>query len=680
MEVEILSGSDEHLWPTSLDATYYADRDCSTDKQRIWEPECPSAGFSSLHNHLSTWWSSIGANQYSIDVQDIRFRKEIVVYASNEDGDWWAVTAHAASATLQDAMRAHHIESMAYLGEHNPVQPPFPNNLYFAASKRYELETKLPATRVACSPHGLVDFSAGKLLARFAVHPEYDRAGELPEFFQRNGELVEVERKAGGPSAATKNLQQFEEIDVWGRVWQDMSRRGLANSSSMGNDRTLGADKLFSSTRRVLVVPVPIGDGNNSSASLGLVLFHHLPDDRTGKLGTNMTVCAVDARWVHGKTVITSSDHYRFLAHEFGEGIVVNRVKVELPRVNPAIYQPLGPIATGKEYERPTKIKLSPSWYNIFSPVLSTGLGYSFYEADLVSNETSNEEARIRAQTPLESILQLDLMHGDQIRRIEIQTIINTAMVDGLSRSGLIPNRQSNRFLLPWLGDWRKPGNEPLVRAVVRRGPPKEAFSKPSMLAESPIGSSRMMMTAWYKGYVMLLDGWFDTLCVVVLLAHIAIALMHTGWVTWWRDTSGAWDSMVEMLALAITSPTPGEKVLKNTSAGVDSFRTVGAVVWVETGPVPTAVDTTEPSTEISTGAEVEAVNNNREQLRLRFQGDLPRRDVRLMPIVGEKYDRTVMEEGARLVGEEEVGSVIAPSSVMSTKPKDYPAVKSTRL
>ena len=57
-------------------------------------------------------------------------------------------------------------------------------------------------------------------------------------------------------------------------------------------------------------------------------------------------------------------------------------------------------------------------------------------------------------------------------------------------------------------------------------------------------------------------------LAAAVLLLHIAIALVHSAWIILTRESSGCWDSITELLALAQNSR-PAFYALRNTAAGI---------------------------------------------------------------------------------------------------------------
>lgn len=64
-----------------------------------------------------------------------------------------------------------------------------------------------------------------------------------------------------------------------------------------------------------------------------------------------------------------------------------------------------------------------------------------------------------------------------------------------------------------------------------------------------------------------------EYLAIAVLLFHIVIASFHTVWMTFIRETSHGWDSMLEILVLAQNSQ-PSVSILKNISVGIDRLKT----------------------------------------------------------------------------------------------------------
>ncbi|KAJ5272478.1 hypothetical protein N7478_007603 [Penicillium angulare] len=80
---------------------------------------------------------------------------------------------------------------------------------------------------------------------------------------------------------------------------------------------------------------------------------------------------------------------------------------------------------------------------------------------------------------------------------------------------------------------------------------------------------TRFTMTATANGYAYGLSGATSIASMVVLLVYCAMTIPHTVFVWWTGWTSSSWDSIPELVALALqSSPTD---VLKNTGAGIST-------------------------------------------------------------------------------------------------------------
>ena len=75
-------------------------------------------------------------------------------------------------------------------------------------------------------------------------------------------------------------------------------------------------------------------------------------------------------------------------------------------------------------------------------------------------------------------------------------------------------------------------------------------------------------MKAKYTSYVLSARNAYDYFCTIVLLLHAAVAVAHTIYVMIGAETSGTWDSILELITLALNSPPPPNDALRNTSAG----------------------------------------------------------------------------------------------------------------
>ncbi|KAL4756131.1 uncharacterized protein BDW70DRAFT_164793 [Aspergillus foveolatus] len=88
-------------------------------------------------------------------------------------------------------------------------------------------------------------------------------------------------------------------------------------------------------------------------------------------------------------------------------------------------------------------------------------------------------------------------------------------------------------------------------------------------------------------GYAMTPQNWFDYVAIILLLTHVFLAFAHTIWSLWRGETSEAWDTIPELVALSQQSPPAPAPLLDNTCAGARSMRTMGHVVRVEPSSKP---------------------------------------------------------------------------------------------
>ncbi|KAJ4197144.1 hypothetical protein NW767_009036 [Fusarium falciforme] len=225
-------------------------------------------------------------------------------------------------------------------------------------------------------------------------------------------------------------------------------------------------------------------------------------------------------------------------------------------------------------------------------------------------------------RTTLEKLL--ISVYKQDFRQTELENLIATVFVDGLSRSGLIPNYNASRFLEAWSFGHFGVENDELARKLLHKGDPEEIFPEPAILKSG--NSTRREMKAIYNGYVMTAKDWFDYLCMVCLGLHAVIAIVHTIFVVFIKHkTSGAWDSILELIALTQRSTPPERPLLSNASAGVQSLRTVKLIAWVEA-----------PETGETTALEDKEVP--RGELQMRFGHRRWRREKELKPVVDKVY------------------------------------------
>ncbi|KAM0548164.1 hypothetical protein ACHAPJ_009962 [Fusarium lateritium] len=575
-----LNGSDEQLCPTYLDADYYSDVNCTIEGGQFTDNKCPSQGFLAIYQHFLSWWNSY-VTGYSFELKDDYIRKTMYARpALLADANTWAYSAHAATATLQDAMRGIHINALRYLSLTSPDKRPFPGRLVWADPMRYEVDTKVPAARVFCELQGILDMKGTNLTVKFPNIKGID------DYWTDTTSLLVRE---------VHGAEVLDEIDVLGDVQRALAARGILNDTKSRLDASI-----FDQRRDAFIIPTDIW--NSTSNSLGLVVLLKDLYNRTNSSPeisppSNAIACSIDARWAKGKTIMEMTMNTP-LDHDFVVGRVLNLVETELE-----FRGLLG-------YVR----------YDILSPTLP----------DKAPDELPWLPITGSKRTTLETLFTTKYDPNNS-RQTEFESLIATVFVDGLLRSGLIPNLGGSRFLepLPWGGFG--PEHENLARKLLHQGDPLEVLPEPEVL--KPGNRTRFEMKAIYRGYVMTVEGWFDWLSVIGLLLHAVMAIAHTFLVVIMRKTGGAWDSLLELIALTQRSTPPPPSLLANTSAGIRSFKTVRLMAWVEA-----------PEAGGATALEDESVPGG--ELQMRIRDHLERRDEGLEPTMNKVYG--VSEEGYR--------------------------------
>ncbi|KAF4966350.1 hypothetical protein FSARC_5978 [Fusarium sarcochroum] len=593
-----LNGSDEQPWPTYLDAGYYSEVNCNIEGGQFTDNKCPSQGFMAMHQHFLSWWNSYNTG-YSFELKDDFIRKTMYARpALLADANTWAFTAHAATARLQDAMRGIHLNALRYLARTSPDRRPFPGRLVWADPMRYEVDTKVPAARVFCELQGILDLEGTSLTVKFPNIKGID------DFWTDTTQPLIRE---------VHGAEVLDEVEVLGDVQRALAARGILNDT---NSRL--NPSIFDQRRDALIVPTDIWNSTNNS--LGLVvllkdLFNRTNSSPEISPPSNAIACSIDARWAKGKTIMEMTINTP-LDHKFVVGRVLNFVETELEFQGLLGYVRVRPPANSSM--RP--IRLAPDWYDMLSPTLP----------DKAPNELFWLPITGSKRTTLETLLSTK-SDPNNSRQTEFENLIATVFVDGISRSGLIPNLGGSRFLepLPWGGF--RPEHESLARKLLHQGDPVEVLSEPEILKSG--NRMRLEMKAIYKGHVMTIEGWFDWLSVIGLLLHAVIAIAHTFLMVIMRKTGGTWDSILELIALTQRSAPPPPSLLENTSAWIRSFKTVRLMAWVE---VPKAGETTALEDKSVPGG----------GLQMRFRDLLERRDERLKPAVDKVYG--VSEEGYR--------------------------------
>ena len=89
----------------------------------------------------------------------------------------------------------------------------------------------------------------------------------------------------------------------------------------------------------------------------------------------------------------------------------------------------------------------------------------------------------------------------------------------------------------------------------------------------------KLHMHVQVAGYTWYANGVSDDLAIAVVILYMFIALAHTLWVLTTSVTSSSWDTVTEILTLALESPV--SDALKGFGAGVERLQTYRRMIKV---------------------------------------------------------------------------------------------------
>ncbi|RNJ60512.1 hypothetical protein D7B24_007435 [Verticillium nonalfalfae] len=303
----------------------------------------------------------------------------------------------------------------------------------------------------------------------------------------------------------------------------------------------------------VFAVAVDLPTNDKGLDYLGVFLFRLAADEVQS---WETMSCTIDSWWAAGK--MTVDQDYRAIKYNFaadqGHILVDSEVGTEDFR--------------WRDFTAP----MDGSWERV-------GLSSAWFDDLGAKVPVSPNQPNDTSVTTVESILNLaisDTLQGwDALQATELALAV--LVVDGLSRSSSFMTSNYSAMLEPLVSH---PWTAETAKKLVNLNKPKTAFSPESA---NDMVSVKLQMIL--PGYAMSARGWFDRLCMAILMAHAVIALGHTLWVLWHGETSDAWESMTELIALSLESDRPSsinEPGLSNTSAGVRTWAPLKEVGWVE--------------------------------------------------------------------------------------------------
>ena len=176
------------------------------------------------------------------------------------------------------------------------------------------------------------------------------------------------------------------------------------------------------------------------------------------------------------------------------------------------------------------------------------------------------------SETDVDRLNRSDCDNGN--KRMLLELILASIFANGLSRYG------SRRVFDP---DSMSSRNDPLRWEL--KALPKASNYYASLLTTSqhhnavlpaPPNSDyvNLRMRVEVVGYAWYASGFSDYLAITVVVIYMLVALAHTAWVLVKGVTSSSWDTVTELLALALRSPVSDQ--LRGSGAGIERLGTYG--------------------------------------------------------------------------------------------------------
>ncbi|KAL8678291.1 MAG: hypothetical protein Q9186_005341 [Xanthomendoza sp. 1 TL-2023] len=177
-------------------------------------------------------------------------------------------------------------------------------------------------------------------------------------------------------------------------------------------------------------------------------------------------------------------------------------------------------------------------------------------------------------------------------------SVIGSVFNDGLARIGIEDAFEQTGAP----STWRTAG---FVKAddfdsAILRG--KNAVKRPATGSVTELHVAFSISGLSYKLTVV------QVLAMAVLLLHIVIALIHVVWILWKCESSGCWDSVIELIVLAQNSR-PALTALADTAAGIKHSSTLAKQIAIRA----TTVSPEGVADHLEMVYEEEAVNRDRE-------------------------------------------------------------------
>ncbi|KAK4201326.1 hypothetical protein QBC40DRAFT_324459 [Triangularia verruculosa] len=430
-----------------------------------------------------------------------------------------------------------------------------------ASSRTSSVESKLPAVRVSCM----------KKIQEADGHPAFNGTLEFPVLFQSENLK---------PPPSGSKLLAFNVSAAVNKALREMSNLAAGGESE---SRPSPYDNV------VTMVSVQLPEVNNQSASLGIVFV----GTSSASPAIKLLACSADSYWATGKSIVKLDRIPDDSALPIDDASLNWRLDLDGAFRGPSTFSPSNDGAW-------PWINLTAAWFDSVVPELP------HHNAGRMPSFGNSTESDATAAAPATGIGYLPReLTSVYIRDMELG--LSTLLADSISRT--MTHVRGNIGALPIWGPFSgvrdamystEPGKFDTLwsdnselgvigKDIVRSGPPKE------LPGQKPEQGADLMTTIEVgievRGFVMAAVGWFDYLSIVLLLIHVVIALADLMAFIWVRGVrgkagqGGAWESIPELLALALNSEPPtygGEDGLENTCAGIEGFAALRKIGWIE--------------------------------------------------------------------------------------------------
>jgi hypothetical protein len=286
-------------------------------------------------------------------------------------------------------------------------------------------------------------------------------------------------------------------------------------------------------------------DGDNIKGRSSAYLNVQIPTNgsSTGVLAS----CSIDARWllanVYGTGGIWLNDH---ITYEVNGDVTWQE----------QIYFPDG------DTRNFSSVRLTPDWLFALTPNLGNATDDSWNSLSYMLTElgVDNSTGLIR-----------NWAEAGQT----IETTVSAIIADGMSRVGFESNGGlSNTTPDPWPDLGLDDSTSDSILAGTYNLPPAQDDNDNTSDLPWSITVTGKAYNAGSAAYYFALT---------LLFLHAALAIAHTVWALYTRESSDAWSSLTELVVLALNSPPPTGSTLENTSTSVERYANLKEPVRLRT-------------------------------------------------------------------------------------------------